>query len=265
MKHINFTEYQSHEGVSNSQLKHLARCPKVFKHFVLDENETVETDNMRLGGAFHTLVLEPELFEKMYHITPKIRRTGDAWKKVQEVAATKLILWEADYQMLLDMSVSIHEHAYAARLLENTENEASMFWETAVKNKLIKCRGRIDAIKKLDGKIALIDLKSTADASEDAFTRQLFKLKYYMQASYYMDGYETLTGEKPGFFVFIAVETKAPYLCGVYVLSTDSDVILKGREEYTNLLETYCECTAKNDWSEAYDKPVNIVLPSWYN
>ena len=258
-----FEEYLRQPAISCSQLKHLACCPKAFKYFVIDANEQEDTEAMQLGRALHTLVLEPNLFAKEYVILPKVKGKGPAYKAKQQLELGSKVLWDTEHDVLVEMRKAIEAHQYAGRFLEGTKNEASIFWKSELETSGIDCRGRIDAIKNNGSDIVLVDIKSTVDASESAFTRQIFQLKYYMQAAYYLDGYEAITQTRPNFFVFIAIEKKPPYLCAVYLLSADSDAIIYGRQEYIRLLSKYKTCLDSDNWSEGYDNPCNVLLPPW--
>ena len=89
---------------------------------------------MKLGSAFHALVLEPKLFEATYHIIPKMRRSGPKWEKEQETAKEKEILWTEDYEELTGMLAAINNHEQASKYLAGSDREVSMFWEKMALN-----------------------------------------------------------------------------------------------------------------------------------
>lgn len=263
IKHsLPFKDYLNSDGISCSQLKYLAKCPKNFKYYVIDENERIDTEAMKFGRALHTYILQPQLFDKEYYVSEKIRRSGEEWKARQSEAGTREMLWTEDYNKLEQMAKSLKEHPYASKFLSSTVNETSIFWEH--KETELLCRSRIDAIKEINGNIALIDLKTTIDASEAVFTRAIFNLKYHVQAAFYLDAYKYVTGKTPKLFIFVAIEKEPPYLCAVHVLGRDSEAIETGRLEYTSLLRKYKSCQSGGVWGEGYDEPYKVCVPNYY-
>jgi hypothetical protein len=85
-------------------------------------------------------------------------------------------------------------------------------------------KGRVDIVA-IDqhGATTIADVKTTEDASIEAFSKTIAQYGYAQQAAYYMD----LLGASH--FVFIAVEKTAPYAVGVYCL--DAASIAVGREK----------------------------------
>lgn len=262
---LSFDDYLKSDGLSYSQLKYLVKCPKNFKYFVLDANEKTDTEAMKIGRAFHTLVLEPHLFEKQYYIANKIRRAGQAWDEMQITAGNRDIIWTEDYNELNYMNQSIKKHPYASKLLTDSVNEVSIFWEHKVSDdtKLL-CRSRIDAIKNITNQTALIDIKTTLDISEKAFIKTIFNFKYHMQAAFYLDAYKYVNNKLPKSFIFIAIEKTAPYLCAIYVLPSNGEAIELGRAEYRGLLKKYALCQSEELWNEGFDKPIDVYVPNWY-
>jgi len=61
----------------------------------------------------------------------------------------------------------------------------------------------------------LVDIKTTDDASPDAFARTVTTFGYHLQAAHYL----TMTGAEN--FIFVAVERKAPYAVGIYRLDAE--------------------------------------------
>ena len=259
-----FVDYLKQDGVSNSQLKYLAESPKSFKHFIIERNEVTDTEAMKRGRAFHSLVLEPQLFEKEYVVMPKIKGCGPAGKINKELELGKNILWEKEeFNVLAGMKESIESHELASMFLKDTKNEVSLFWDKEINGEKINCKGRIDAIQQCGGNVALVDLKTTSKLNK--FNNVAFDLKYHMQAAYYMDGYSILNdGIIPQYFVFIAVSTTVPYLCKVFDIKFDSEEFYLGTRDYMDNLEKYIKCSKSNNWDDDCTESFHLQAPRWY-
>ena len=121
----------------------------------------------------------------------------------------------------------------------------------------------------------LVDLKSCKDASQEAFEKSAFKLRYHVQAAFYLD---ILRYDQ---FIFIAVEKKTkaigyPHRVEVYVASHDDKWIEKGgarifkkgmlkagRDEYIKNLMTLKKCRESNKWPGYPEEIQEIGLPKW--
>lgn len=258
-----FDKYLANPAISCSQLKHLDDCLAKFKYFVLEKNQQTDTEAMKTGRAFHTLMLEPKLFDDEYAIVDKVKGCGPVWKAKKELEIGKKVLFDTEILAFDAMKESILAHDLAGPYLTGTRNEASIFWDAKVGDKTVNCRGRIDAIKEVGKKFALVDIKTTEDASTSAFSSSTFKFKYHMQAAFYMDGFARISGNMPEIFVFIAVEKNPPYLCAVHRIPAESDTLEAGRKEYTEALEKYLEGKENDKWP-GYEGSSNIMLPAWY-
>ena len=96
--------------------------------------------------------------------------------------------------------------------------------------------------------------------------RSALKFNYDVQAAHYTAGLEEIYG-KDYLFIFIAQETKAPYLCNV--LQADSYFMDNGRDVRKVMLETYKKCIELDEWP-AYmgfkdDKTFfnDLTVPAW--
>ena len=68
---------------------------------------------------------------------------------------------------------------------------------------------------------ALIDLKTAVTAAPQRFSRSLVDYGYALQAAWYQDGYEALTGERLP-FVHVVVEKEPPHLVAMYQVDADA-------------------------------------------
>lgn len=145
----------------------------------------------------------------------------------------------------------------------------------------------------------VVDVKTTEDASPDGFAKSIANWRYHTQHPYYLDGLreairqgniaeadlpkgeaevsaywvDEATGElcrcrpdfwrgRPDKFVFLAVEKKAPYAVGVYLL--DGESVALGRAEYRADLNLYADCRKSGEWPAYSDLVQTISIPQWH-
>lgn len=246
--------YHKAAGLSKSDLDKLHRSPA---HYIAaKEHPTPPTDEMIFGTAFHTLVLQPELFEKEFTCEQINGRTkeGKARKAEIEAAGITLITPE-DMDRLKAMREAVLKNEIARSLIENTEHELSAFG--SLDGTLCKCRPDIWCEKNL----TIADIKTTKDAGPDAFKRAVANLRYHVQDAFYRAVWEQVTGVAADAFVFIAVEKMPPY--GVALYSLDDDAKDQGQREALDDLRRYRECKDTGHWP-AYPKTIEeLSLPMW--
>jgi exodeoxyribonuclease VIII len=210
-------EYHSQKDyISASGLKMIAK--KSVHHYLNADFKS--TPSMAFGTAVHTAIYEPSDFHKEYHIIPKIDRRTKAGKELYtqhiEEAKEKIILDEEDHQRIL----TILENLAKSEAKEYVQGEMELSHYTEFEG--IKVRVRPDCVNKVAGFIS--DVKTCQDNSPRAFLSDIYKFKYHVQAAFYMD----MLGVNK--FVFIAIETNAPYSIENYVLS--DELLEKGRKKY---------------------------------
>lgn len=249
--------YHSAPGVSNSMLKLMARSPAhLFK-----KQEIIPTRPMTIGTLSHDEIvpldqaLKSEVIATKVHIRPDTYVNDKEEEKDWNGNAKVCKLWlsehsdcpvvtNSDLQNVQGMAAEIRAHPIAKKILENGQNEQSIFIthpETGLRRKI-----RPDVItKEKRGRHVIADLKTTFDASPDAFRRRVYDGLYFMQDAYYADGAEDLGLDDP-YFVFIAVESKSPHNVMVYQLSEEDREL--GRTKYLACLRKYAECKASGIW-----------------
>lgn len=264
---ISNADYHGGPGVSKSGLDLIAKSPLHYWAAYLDpmREPREETAAMRAGTAIHTAVLEPETFLDRYVILPEglDRRTKEGKAKYETLLAKAEekgadILTYADFDVAMKIKSSCHIHPMARQLFRDGKAEMSVFWtdeETGV-----LCKSRPDWL--LGGENpAILDLKSTEDASPDGFMRSAYKYRYHVQAAWYLDGLEAAMGVKADAFMFLAVEKKAPYAAAFYY--ADDAMIAAGRAEYRKHLRTFAECQRTGQWPGYESKLLPLSLPKW--
>lgn len=252
-------EYHALPYASNSRLKHLLRSPAHAKAYM--ESPSATTPALALGSAIHTAVLEPHLFESKYIVAPDCdRRTKEGkaiWEAFQAEANGREIIKQADRDTCLAVYGAIYEHPAAGALLNAAGDvELSVIAEDEASGALYKIRP-----DKLVGHLGtVVDLKTTQDASREAFTRSIFNLGYHRQAALYLDGLRA-SGVEVQHFVFVAVEKEPPFGVGVYRLTDEA--VEAGRTQLAPLLRTWKWCEDTGEWPGYSEQVEDITLPRY--
>lgn len=275
---ISNDDYHGGVGISKSGLDVLARSPMHYWAKYLDPNRERRepTPTMKLGTAIHTAVLEPHEFAARYLTVPDDapRKPTEAQrnaKKPSDDTVAAIEWWDAfhfmangreildakDYEVCQRISERVRSHPTARAVFADGVAEQSVYWEDPETGVLCKCRP--DWLPA--GGAMIVDLKSTEDASRDAFMRSAWTYRYWVQAAWYLDGIEIATGQRPEAFVFAAFEKSAPYAPAFYF--ADNEMIQMGRREYRRLLAIMAECQRTGVWP-GYDTAVTpLSLPLW--
>lgn len=241
--------YHAAEGISKSGLDHIAQSPLHYQAYKLNRAEP--TKAMEIGTAVHTLVLEPEKFDGLIVVGKRVKAEMDAAR-----ASGKIVLTEEDRQMVCDMADSIHCHKMASALLGGKGIAEDSFWWDHELGVLCKCRP--DYLRE---DMYIVDVKTTEDASLDGFARSAEKYRYHVQAAFYTQGVEAITGERVKGFAFIAVEKTAPYAVACYLM--DGDAIQAGHLEVERCLSIYRRCEEVGEWPGYSDELIPLSRPRW--
>lgn len=239
------------------------------------EESDDEKKSLKIGSAFHMMILQPDLFDRNYvHVTgtcqdikkgdgkpcsnPPIKSVNGKWlcgvhSKGLERTDFRSTLNDDEMAKLVGMKASIQANEFVRNLLEWTpERELTLVWNDPTTGAL--CRGRIDIPCFKVGIIG--DLKTSRDASRDCFEKSIYSYGYDLQAEHYLDGCNTL-GRPVDTFIDVVVESERPYALAVYPVAPEKT----GR---IGLLRQFKQCTDSGVWP-GYDAGINeqISLPAW--
>ena len=253
-------DYHALDAISPSRLKLLARSPlHFFDRYLAPDREPQEiTAAMQLGTALHTAVLEPDLWSSTVAV-PKQKwdRRKPADKAAAEAfeleAAGKIILAPDDAAKAQAMAASVRAHPAARFILAmDGAREASYTWSD--EELWLACKTRPD-FHTLDRRF-VVDVKSTADASRDPFSKSIANYDYHVQTAWNLDALSAET------FLTIAVESARPYAVAVYPASPE--LIDAGRRRIRSAMETLADCIASGKWLGYGDQILDpIDLPHW--
>ncbi|MEF2146681.1 MAG: PD-(D/E)XK nuclease-like domain-containing protein [Desulfovibrionaceae bacterium] len=254
---IPIEDYHKGPGTSKSQLDQVARTVAHYLSSLTIPRK--ETDAMKIGSHFHTMVLEPE--KQNFVVGPDVNKNTNIWKafKADAEAAGQTIIDQATLDMLNGMVASVKAHPAASALLFDGDgiNESSAYWYDKTSGLLCRCRP--DRYRR-DLNL-IVDLKTTGDASPEAFAKSVADFRYHVQAPFYSDGVTTATGQEVRGFVFVVVEKTPPYAVAVYQL--DEQAMEEGHILYHRDLMRLSEAKCSGIWTAYSDRIETISLPRW--
>ena len=241
---ISNNEYHASEGISRSMLMEFKRSPYHYWYkYVsgLAEKEGA-TPAMNLGSAVHTLVLEESKFDSEFfiiHQQTRPRRGTAPHDKMLMESGGKIILTNDEYLQAVLMAKSVKENPNSANLFKDCLVEKSIYFTHKATN--IQLKSRPDA---MSGSI-IIDLKTTADASKNAFRYSADKFGYFLQAVMAQEAVKSI-GQTMDEFVFVPVEKSAPYCVAVYTVSHDT--LFDEAQDFEVLMTNLARCMESNVW-----------------
>lgn len=249
-------------AISASGLKLFARSPAHYYAAYLDQNrvERSPTPAMRIGTATHCAILEPGRFSTEYVALPEDldRRTKEGKQIYADLLATgKELLTSDDMAMVMNMACAFRDNTTSRALFDRKHSvEQSIFAEVNG----VSCKCRPDFMT-ADG-LMVMDVKTTSDASPEAFGKSAWSLGYHIQAAFYRRVIQSATGITPD-FIFGCVESDRPYLTAYYTvpqyLLDYADGVIDA------LLERYAECLQTGIWHGyiAEMEPQELSVPGY--
>lgn len=256
-------DYHRHSAVSKSHLDLVARSPLHYWARYVDPNrvEPEPSEQMALGSALHTHVLELDQWDSRYVVMPEgLKRTTKEGKAAYEALLQdgRTILSHNMAQQVMAMGRSVLSHPAAAMLLNLPgKAETTHMWTDEATG--LECKCRPDWL--LDDGSLIVDVKTTRDASFSGFRKSIGAYRYHVQAAWYLHGLEQATGKRPEQFLFVCVESDAPYACAVY--AADAEMVATGMAQAVTDLALLAECKAADRWPSYSDQIEPISLPPW--
>lgn len=254
-------EYRAAEGISSTDLKHMAKSPAHFRYWK-DHPEENDTPALLMGRAIHKYALEEEDFFSEFAVAPDCDRRTKAGKEAYVVFEAscegKDIITSDDFLKIQEMRKTLYATPFVEQLLSG-QKELSFFMEDEKTGVAIKCRP--DCLTQIGDTHILLDYKSTADASGDAFMKSAISLMYDLQLSFYKHILDKITGYEHS-VIFIAQEKTPPY--AVNILEADKYFLASGADMWRTYLDLYTECEQTGNWFGYINGEVNSLgLPGW--
>jgi hypothetical protein len=259
---VPMSEYGSWDAANYSTLKKFDRSAAHARAMLLNPPE--QTPAMFLGSATHAAVLEPIRFAGEYVAAPKVDRRFKKdkliWATFEEDNQGKEILTGQEHEQCMAMQSSALSNPVVNALVNDAGyTELSFVWVD--KDTEVLCKGRVDRFGRLYGHSVIADLKTTENATHDAWAREVQRYQYHAQAAFYLDGLDTVSPVVERRFIWMALEKKPPYAVAIY--EPDAATLDKGRRMYRSYLRQWKSCRTYDVWP-GYDPGIQpLLLPDW--
>lgn len=243
---MNLQQYRAHPALSQSNIKLILRSIAHYEYALANPPES--TPQMKLGSAVHMAVLQYGLFKETYVVQPKVDKRTTVGKA--EHAAFELRNkdkeWLSEDQMatVLNIRTSVFEHPTASSLINVSHCDIERALFGTING--VEVKGMPD----LYTRNYVMDLKTTDDASPQAFARSCRKYRYDLQAAMYC----YLTGLEQ--FVIVAVETNPPHNVAVY--SFNKQDITFAYDDIRRAIDIYKAYKSKPEQSRWAGYPIGI-------
>lgn len=241
--------------VSASGLKQLLRSPAHFQTYLNQEHK--ETPALMLGTAIHSRLLEPELFMDTYVTTAISDKRSNEYRMFELNNADRQILSFDQFIAVEGIARSVEKHEMANHLLSIGAVEHTIIWQDEETG--IWCKIRPDCLNADIDLGVCVDVKSTEDASEEAFIRSCIKYQYDLQAAFYLEGLRSAFGRDFD-FCFLPVEKSAPYGCQLF--AAPAEMLERGQRLVRKALRTLKRCRDTGEWP-CYQPDGGFSLMRW--
>ncbi len=247
-------QYHALDGISASDVKIVHA--KSIAHWRNKRHKDSVT--LQMGTAIHAFVLEREIADQLIHRGPETRR-GKAWTEALEEAESvgAVLLTEADY----DHAKAVADSVLMTPRVERMLNDPTCIKEKSIINTCpqtgltLKCRP--DALLP---ERAVLDLKTTQDASPRGFAKSVRGFGYDLQASFYLTCAK-LEGFQPQQFGVIAVEKEYPYCVAIHTL--DQEYLRWAEREVSKTLDQIKRAQDSGDFTTGWPEVNVIGKPAW--
>ncbi|WGH87070.1 PD-(D/E)XK nuclease-like domain-containing protein [Auritidibacter ignavus] len=250
-------EYFANPAFGSTSIRYLSD-PEIslqeVKHLLEHDEHKKEYD---VGTLAHALILEGSMDHLIVEVDANDYRTKAAREaRDAAYAANKIPVNNAEWATMMEpihgMQAAVYHHDIARDLLTDHAPEVSLFWEQSG----VPMKARIDALH--EGRKLAVDLKTVRSARPNDFKRQISDLAYYVQASHYLNGLETVTGDKYD-WLFVAVEKSEPHVVSVHRMSPDA--LTEGSIRIGHAIDRY-KAAQERGWT-GYEAIFTQELTPW--
>lgn len=287
-KDISIEDYHSNRShISATGLKIAKRSLKEFNWFRTGKIEHDDKTHFSAGNAFELALFDKIAFENKVAIMQTEQWRAEALMDKPTLKAPKMSAYykqceenfafankgkylipdvgEDSFEMVENMLESCYKDEMIQRLIKNTEYQLSLFWDEPKTGLKLKTRPDICQVKKN----VVVNLKTCIDGSPAAFSKDLAKYDYPLQAVIEIMGCME-TGLMPHVdnYFWLVVEKRPPYNATIYEF--DPSDIAAGMDEMEYLFTKVKKAMDENlfpGYSDRSDNKYGILtaqLPAWY-
>jgi len=242
--------------VSKSLLWKFAANPYVWKYGPPQD----VTPAMDWGSLVDCLALNPERLSEDFVLSPYDNyktKEAQVWKACQ----LRTVIKQAEFDRANKAASAIVTNPFAADFLYSADTQVSVVCdgvdvETA---RPFRAKCRLDIVPR--NSEWLVDLKTTG-LSLSKIPNLISDFGYHVQAAFYLDLYNLVTGEKRDRWAFIFQSDTEPF--EVAVVELDPKDIEAGRAWYQNALALWCRCERDQNWPSPWENEIKLVSrPAW--
>lgn len=244
-------DYFAHPALSHSDAKLLLDSPARFR-WVKDHDDRPYRPEFEFGHAVHEMALGKGAGIVVVDAADWRTKAAQA-QRDKALGAGKAPMLTTDHTQAEACAAAVRAHPVAKNLLDHLDHvEAVAIWDDGD----VQRRAKLDGIC---GRFA-VDLKTTVDASTDAFGLSAARYHYAGQAAWYIDALAAVGIDDPH-LLFIAVEKHPPHL--VNVIELDPYDVQLGAHRNRTAIDLYRRCRDAGEWP-AYGDGINTAqLPRW--
>jgi hypothetical protein len=257
--------YHALPGISHHNLMAARRSPA---HFIdaLRGGSCEPTAAMVFGRLVHTMLLEPGLVASQYQIArgdlrgKRNTRTKayDEWVSAQPQEVE--IIDSDDYRKARAMVEAARSNRLVDNMLSGGSYEVSFWGVHPETDLLVKARPDY-VVSRSDGRVVLVDYKTTIDAGYDEFARAVARYGYHYQAGHHVLATQLATGKTVAHYVWVAQEKSAPYHVAAY--SIDPEDLKTAMADVTLYLREIGRCASEWRYPSYPERVQPLWLPRW--
>lgn len=285
---ISIEDYHANKThVSSTVLKYAKESLKHYDWYKRGLLQQSAKSHFDFGNAFELALLSPDEYLKKVAIMPEndwlaeIKEGNPDVKTWRNTSIYKLRYseWMAEnsgkyiinengnesFETIEEMLSSCYQDKVIQGLIKNTEYQLSLFWTDPVSG--IKLKTRPDICKRK--KNVIVNLKTTLDGSPEAFSKDINKYDYALQACIESLGC-VASGIMPDVdnYFWLVVEKVAPFNATIYEFAKSDLEACMDNLEF--LLNRIAKAEKQNLWPGYSDKSDNehgiltAKIPLWY-
>jgi hypothetical protein len=158
---------------------------------------------------------------------------------------------------MLAIEESVRNHELASKYLSGGFSEVSVYWTE--KESGARCKARFD--KWQPRMNAIVDVKTCEDITDEGIAKAITNYFYFIQEGHYINAALAAATKFEPRFVFIFLETQAPF--EVRVGELPIEIRRHAQELIKPLYKLYQNCVSKNEWPGYEKKLETFQLSSW--
>lgn len=215
-----------------------------------------------LGEGDQFLILDPEIHGLKKDGSPADNpRATATWKDAEREARDQGLtpIHVDDHKTAVEMAQVVHQHEEAGPLLADGDAEVWFYWTDPATGQ--RLRQRIDWMTRTQGRLTIVEYKTTVDASPEAFNRTVFKLGYHIACAFALAGAKALKLDQEPEYVIVAQEKTPPYEVSVHQLDHESTNY--SHQQMQKAIAIFQRCMETGKWPGYRSGRHWIQLPVW--